>query len=126
MLKKIRVIIAVLFLIGITLLFIGIGPNWLGWMAKLQFLPSLLALNFAVIIGVVLITLLFGRIYCSVICPMGIFQDLVIWIRRKGEKLFKNKKPTSSSLSASTSGCATAFLYSLSCRCLPAARCSLP
>ena len=92
MLKKIRVIIAVLFLIGITLLFIGIGHNWLGWMAKLQFLPSLLALNFAVIIGVVLITLLFGRIYCSVICPMGIFQDLVIWIRRKGEKLFKKKK----------------------------------
>ena len=92
MLKKIRVIIAALFLIGITLLFIGIGHNWLGWMAKLQFLPSLLALNFAVIIGVVLITLLFGRIYCSVICPMGIFQDLVIWIRRKGEKLFKKKK----------------------------------
>ena len=60
-------------------------------MAKLQFLPSLLALNFAVIIGIVLITLLFGRIYCSVICPMGVFQDLVIWIRRKGEKLFKKK-----------------------------------
>ena len=92
MLKKIRVIIAALFLIGITLLFIGIGHNWLGWMAKLQFLPSLLALNFAVIIGIVLITLLFGRIYCSVICPMGVFQDLVIWIRRKGEKLFKKKK----------------------------------
>ena len=92
MLKKIRVILAALFLIGITLLFIGIGHNWLGWMAKLQFLPSLLALNFAVIIGIVLITLLFGRIYCSVICPMGIFQDLVIWIRRKGEKLFKKKK----------------------------------
>ena len=92
MLKKIRVILAALFLIGITLLFIGIGHNWLGWMAKLQFLPSLLALNFAVIIGIVLITLLFGRIYCSVICPMGIFQDLVIWIRRKGEKLLKKKK----------------------------------
>ena len=92
MLKKIRVILAALFLIGITLLFVGIGHNCWGWMAKLQFLPSLLALNFAVIIGVVLITLLFGRIYCSVICPMGIFQDLIIWIRRKGEKLFKKKK----------------------------------
>jgi len=92
MLKKIRVILAALFLIGITLLFIGIGHNCWGWMAKLQFLPSLLALNFAVIIGIVLITLLFGRIYCSVICPMGVFQDLVIWIRRKGEKLFKKKK----------------------------------
>ena len=92
MLKKIRVILAAMFLIGITLLFIGIGHNWWGWMAKLQFLPSLLALNFAVITGIVLITLLFGRIYCSVICPMGVFQDLVIWIRRKGEKLFRKKK----------------------------------
>ncbi len=92
MLKKCRIILAALFLIGITLLFLGIGHNWWGWMAKLQFLPSLLALNFAVIIGVLLITLLFGRIYCSVICPMGIFQDVVIWIRRKGEKLFKKKK----------------------------------
>ena len=91
MLRKIRVITAALFLVGITLLFIGVGHNCWGWMAKLQFLPSLLALNFAVIIGIVLITLLFGRIYCSVICPMGVFQDLVIWIRRKGEKLFKKK-----------------------------------
>ena len=92
MLKKCRIILAALFLIGITLLFLGVGHNCWGWMAKLQFLPSLLALNFAVIIGIVLLTLLFGRIYCSVICPMGIFQDLVIWIRRKGEKLFKKKK----------------------------------
>ena len=92
MLKKIRIVLAALFLVGITLLFIGVGHNCWGWMAKLQFLPSLLALNFAVIIGIVLLTLLFGRIYCSVICPMGIFQDLVIWIRRKGEKLFKKKK----------------------------------
>ena len=91
MLKKTRVLLAALFLIGITLLFMGIGHNSWGWMAKLQFLPSLLALNFAVITGVVLVTLLFGRIYCSVICPMGIFQDLVIWIRRRGEKLFKKK-----------------------------------
>jgi len=92
MLRKTRILLAALFLIGITLLFIGIGHGWWGWMAKLQFLPSLLALNFAVIIGIVLITLLFGRIYCSVICPMGVFQDFVIWIRRKGEKLFKKKK----------------------------------
>ena len=92
MLKKTRVILAALFFIGITLLFIGIGHNWWGWMAKLQFLPSLLALNVGVIIGLILLTLLLGRIYCSVICPLGVFQDLIIWIRRKGEKLFKKKK----------------------------------
>ncbi len=91
MLKKCRIILAALFLIGITLLFLGVGHNCWGWMAKLQFLPSLLALNLAVIIGVVLLTLLVGRIYCSVICPMGVFQDLIIWIHRKCSKLFTKK-----------------------------------
>ena len=92
MLRKIRILLAALFLVGITLLFVGIGHNWWGWMAKLQFLPSLLALNLAVVIGFVLLTLLVGRIYCSVICPLGVFQDLVIWIRRKGGELLHKRQ----------------------------------
>lgn len=83
MLRKIRIALAVLFFIGITLLLVGIGQQWWGWMAKLQFLPSCLAGNFIVIGGIVLLTLLFGRIYCSVICPLGVFQDFVIRIRRQ-------------------------------------------
>ena len=59
MLRKIRIILAVLFFTGITLLLVGIGREWWGWMAKLQFLPSCLALNFAVIAGVLLLTILF-------------------------------------------------------------------
>lgn len=59
-------------------------------MAKLQFLPACLALNLAVIAGIVILTALVGRIYCSVICPLGVYQDIVIWIRRKiGGKKFK-------------------------------------
>ncbi|MCR5276809.1 MAG: 4Fe-4S dicluster domain-containing protein [Bacteroidales bacterium] len=83
MLRKIRIILAALMLIGITLLFVGIGHQWWGWMAKLQFLPSCLALNVGVIVGITLITLVLGRVYCSVICPMGVFQDLVLWLRRR-------------------------------------------
>ena len=83
MLRKTRIILALIFFAGITLLFLGIGQQWWGWMAKLQFLPSCLALNFAVIAGVLLLTFVFGRIYCSVICPMGVFQDLIIWLRRR-------------------------------------------
>ena len=83
MLRKTRITLAALFLVGITLLFTGIGHDWLGWMAKLQFLPSLLALNLAVVIGILLVTFLLGRIYCSVICPMGIYQDVVNWLRRR-------------------------------------------
>lgn len=90
MLRKIRIAAAALFFAGITLLFVGIGHQWWGWMAKLQFLPSCMALNFAAIAFVLLLTLVFGRIYCSVICPMGIFQDLVIRVHKllspKGRK----------------------------------------
>lgn len=90
MLRKIRIAAAALFFAGITLLFVGIGHQWWGWMAKLQFLPSCMALNFAAIAFVLLLTLVFGRIYCSVICPMGVFQDLVIRVHKllspKGHK----------------------------------------
>lgn len=94
MLKKLRILLAALFFVGITLLLAGIGHQWWGWMAELQFLPSCLALNFVVIIGILLLTLLFGRIYCSVICPMGVFQDIIIWIRKKtaGKKFKFNKE----------------------------------
>ena len=82
MLKKIRIALAAVFFIGITLLFVGIGHDWWGWMAKLQFLPSALALNFVVVAVILLANFIVGRMYCSVLCPMGVFQDVVIWLRR--------------------------------------------
>ena len=55
-------------------------------MAKIQFLPAVLALNAAVIIGLVVLTLVFGRIYCSVICPLGVFQDVIAWLHNRRKK----------------------------------------
>ena len=92
MLRKIRIALAALFLIGITLLFVGVGHQWWGWMAKLQFLPSALALNLVVVAIILLMCLVFGRVYCSVICPMGVFQDVVIWLRRTGGKWLQNAR----------------------------------
>jgi len=88
MLRKTRIVLAAIFFVGITLLFVGIGEQWWGWMAKLQFLPSCLALNMGVIAGIVILTLLFGRIYCSIICPLGVFQDCInaLSASRKGKK----------------------------------------
>ena len=89
MLKKIRVAFAVLFWAGITLLlldFTGLLHHWLGWMTKVQFLPAVMAANFAVIAGLVLLTLLFGRVYCSVICPLGVFQDGVAHLHHRPRK----------------------------------------
>lgn len=89
MLRKIRLIAAILFFTAITLLFLdftGTLHGWLGWMAKVQFLPALLAVNVGVVVALVLLTLLFGRVYCSVICPLGVFQDVVSWCSGKVKK----------------------------------------
>ena len=88
MLRKIRIVLALVFFIAITLLFLdftGTAHPWFGWMAKAQFLPAVLALNVAVVV-ILLLTLALGRVYCSVICPMGVFQDIVAWIGKRGRR----------------------------------------
>ena len=70
MLRKIRTILAAVFIVLITLLFLdftGTLHHWLGWMAKIQFLPAVMALNVVVVVALIALTLVFGRIYCSVL-----------------------------------------------------------
>ena len=94
--KKLRVALAWVFWIGITLLlldFTGGLHSYLGWMAKIQFLPAVMALNVGIIVALVLLTLLFGRVYCSVICPLGVFQDGVSWLgTHRSKKPYQYKK----------------------------------
>lgn len=97
MLKKIRRTLAAVVFMLITLLFVdftGTLHTYLGWMAKIQFLPAVLALNFVVVIALVLLTLMFGRIYCSVICPLGIMQDLLAHFNIKKNKYSYSKAKT--------------------------------
>lgn len=66
MLRKIRIAVAILFFVALTLLFLdftGTLHVWLGWMARIQFLPAVLALHLGIVAALVLLTLLFGRIY---------------------------------------------------------------
>ncbi len=89
MLRKTRIILAAIFFLAITGLFLdftGTLHAWFGWMAKIQFLPALLALNVGVVIALLLLTLIFGRVYCSVICPLGVMQDIFAWMGRKAKK----------------------------------------
>lgn len=89
MLRKIRLTLAIVCFALITLLFLdftGTIHAWFGWLAKIQFLPSLLALNVGVVIVLLLLTLVLGRVYCSVICPLGVFQDVISWISGKRKK----------------------------------------
>lgn len=89
MLRKIRIVLASVCFIGITLLFLdftGTLHLWLGWLAKVQALEAILALNVGVIVGLAVLTLIFGRIYCSVICPLGVLQDIFGWFGKKAKK----------------------------------------
>ena len=89
MLRKIRILLATVMFMGITLLFLdftGTMSHWVSWMPKLQFLEAVLALNVVVIMALVVLTFVFGRIYCSVICPLGIMQDIFGWLGKKQKK----------------------------------------
>lgn len=89
MLRKIRIVLATIFFIGVTMLFLdftGTLHAFLGWMAKVQFLPAVLALNFGVVAALLVLTLIFGRGYCSVICPLGVMQDIISWAHGKTKK----------------------------------------
>ena len=99
MLRKIRIILALFFFVIITLLFLdftGTVARWFQWMARVQFLPALLSLQFGILTALVVLTLVFGRLYCSVICPLGVFQDGVAWLhnRKKRNRYFFSKAKT--------------------------------
>lgn len=94
MLKRLRIVFATLFFVGITLMFLdftGTIHLYLSWMAKLQFWPALMGMSIIPVVIVLLLTLLLGRIYCSVICPMGVFQDVITRISLK----FRKRNPFS-------------------------------
>lgn len=89
MLRKIRITLGSVMFIGLSLLFLdftGTLHQWLSWMAKVQALEAVLALNVAVIVGLAVLTFVFGRIYCSIICPLGVMQDIFGWLGKKAKK----------------------------------------
>ncbi len=105
-LKPLRVIVSLFFLIVATLIFIDFrqefSESFISSFLYLQFAPSVvkilqvLALSATGFIIIIVLTALFGRVYCSTICPLGIFQDIVSWlsikIRRK-KRPYKYLKP---------------------------------
>ena len=100
-LKRARVSVALLFLSLIAVVFLdfrdSFGAAFYDWAVSLQFVPSLLKTisvpgTLAIGLAVVLIlTALFGRIYCSAICPLGIFQDIVARISKRFNKKSRYK-----------------------------------
>ena len=94
-LKAIRILLAVLIFIPIVSYFCDFAnrlPNSLHFLMHIQLVPAVLVANLSIgiLIGLLVLSLLLGRVYCSVICPMGILQDILAWFTRRGKK--KNRK----------------------------------
>ena len=93
MLRTLRIGVAVAVFTLLTAWFLdfaGLVPEPVGWLAKIQFSSLLLGKQLPLLIGLLLLTLLFGRFYCSTICPLGILQDIFIrvrqWVRPKSKR----------------------------------------
>jgi len=89
MLRTIRLTTAIVCFTLITLLFLdftGTLHTWFGWLAKIQFLPALLALNIGVVLFLVVLTFHSDASTAPVICPLGVFQDIVSWVSGKQKK----------------------------------------
>lgn len=76
-----RRIVASVALVAFVLLFAGLGCKALALIARLEFWPSVLA-GSAIAAVLLIVTLLAGRWYCSILCPLGILQDLAFVLRR--------------------------------------------
>ena len=74
MLRKIRITMSVVMLLGASLLFLdfaGTVHAWLGWIAEIQFIPAVLALNLGAVIALVLLTLVTGRLHNPFRCGLS-------------------------------------------------------
>ena len=93
MLKYLRVGISIVIFTLITLYFLDFAallPESFHWLAQIQLVPAILGGSFIILVFLAILTLFFGRIYCSSICPMGIYQDILSWFSKR--RLFSRKK----------------------------------
>jgi ferredoxin len=103
-LKKIRVIVSLLFFVLTSIIFLDyikiISIELYDYILFLQFVPSIV--NFIDIIAiasigfiiVLILVVLFGRVYCSSICPVGTLQDVISRVSKKfaGEQFYNWSK----------------------------------
>lgn len=82
-LKLLRVVVASTMIALISLAFVPLfanGSPLANFLLSIQFIPSLIRFtsSFSILfIALIALTLIFGRVYCSWICPLGIYQDLI-------------------------------------------------
>jgi ferredoxin len=98
-LKPIRVVLAILVGLVLTIAFVDfrhlVPDMYFDYLLFLQFIPSILrfidiekvaATGFIVVL---ILTLISGRTYCSILCPLGILQDVISRIGGKFKRKFR-------------------------------------
>jgi len=68
--------------------FAGILPLQVNILGQIQFIPAWISHNVLAMVFLLVCALLFGRVYCSFLCPMGVFQDIAG--KKKGYSCRKN------------------------------------
>ncbi len=105
-LKKIRIFLSLQFFISCSILFLDISHKLAPWFFEtalfLQFIPSFLKFSVLTDIActgfiiVFILTMLFGRVYCSSVCPLGAMQDIISRVagifRKKKKRRYKFRK----------------------------------
>jgi ferredoxin len=101
-LKRLRVLLAILLFAPILLYFVDFAsalPQEVHALLHVQIIPAILSGAAGIIVLQFVLALLFGRIYCSVLCPAGIFQDIINRLfcigkkKNKGVRRFSYHKP---------------------------------
>lgn len=95
--RRLRIILASTVLIA-SILWLVCGTGMGGFAdcsERLQIIPSAIQTCLGVTVFWIVATLLFGRVYCSTVCPVGSLQDMAVWVRRKSGKgkVFRFEKP---------------------------------
>lgn len=101
-LKSLRILLAFLFFIPVLLYFVDFAsllPDNIHALLHTQLMPAILGGMVGLVVLQFLLALLLGRIYCSVICPAGVLQDIINRLfcigkkKKKGKRRFAYHKP---------------------------------
>ncbi len=92
--RLVALVVLVFFLLGFFLPFYG---DWDFWVTQLQFVPAYVGSGteepaaLFIFLGLLALTLVFGRVFCSWLCPLGILQDLAHRFRHPSGRYKKSR-----------------------------------
>ena len=114
-LSVLRLVLGLLVLLALAATFLDFTGTVAGktlWLREIQFMPAVLAGSVVMLAILTLLTLLVGRVYCSVLCPLGVLQDLVrlVTFGRWRDRKFK-AKPGGPAVSAIQGWTRLGFLF---------------